>query len=241
MDLAFQDTSQVIWYPRLSRWVPLIMGGADDAASTTGDASSGDAGGRTETVADSDAGTGQAARTFTQDEVNALITREVDKAKRGKLEPSELGFASKKELEEFLTDAKAKAEAAKTEAEKALDDARKEAAEAAKAEVLPKAHEALRKAQFLVGASAAGIPADRLEKAYLLAKALDGWGEVKVEDDAVVGLNEDFFKALKEDSPFLFLDNKGGSGGDIGAGAGGQGSPAAREQTLRERYGALSR
>lgn len=238
------DSTRTATLEEWARWlgVPPVRGAEGDPPPGSGNATAGDpAGGTVTTTTDSTTNTTTPPRTFTQDEVNALLAREVDKAKRGKLDPSELGFGTKKELEEFLTEAKTRAEAAKTEQEKAIEAARKEGADAAKAELLPRVLELATKAEFKVRAVAAGVAADRVDKSYLLARALPEWEEVKIEGDTVLGLDDNFFKALKTDSPFLFEGASGNGSGDIGAGAGGGKNAAAREAELRERYGALNR
>lgn len=163
---------------------------------------------------------GGSDKTLTQDEVNRIVAREVAKAQRGKLDPSELGFESGKALKEFLDKQKEAVDQAKTDSEKAIEEAKTTAAKAAEEGVLSKANERFIKAEFVVAANKAGVsaPAD----AYVLAKTMDIWTQVELaesgDDVEVKGFDDDFFKTLKEQKPFLFA-TAGGQGGDQGAGA----------------------
>lgn len=169
-----------------------------------------------------DAGQGSDDKTLSQDQVNAIVAREVAKAQRGKLDPKELGFESGKELKEFLDKQKELADQTRSEAEKALDDAKKQATKDAEATVLTKANERITKSEFVVKASAAGVtsPAD----AYVIAKTMPIWTQVELvengDDVEVKGFDDEFFKELKEQKSFLFAAAGGQQGGsDQGAGA----------------------
>jgi hypothetical protein len=241
------------------RFYPYIMGGAPDASGEgSGDTgSSGEGIGESTEGGEGKTGEGEGSNSnttegdkvsdeekkFTQKDVNDLITKEVSKALRGKLDPKEFGYDSAKEVQEALKALKDKEEADKTEQEKALEAAIKEAKEAAKAEVLPQAQEMLVKAQFFINGSEAGISKDALEDAYALAKLHGDW-EVSVDENTqqVTGLDKKFFETLKTDKPFLFSSPEGGGApGSIGAGAGGGTGKkeADREADLRKKYPAL--
>jgi hypothetical protein len=181
---------------------------------------------------------------FTQQQVNDLLAREIGKKTRGKLDPSELGFASRKELEEFLSKAKEKTEAEKTDAEKAIEVASKAAADEATKTVLGEANSRLLLAEFKLGCAEFGIPKDRAIDAFNVVKNdPELWEGVAVSDKGVVeGLDEDFFESLEKSKPWFFQKDEttdGGGSGDIGAGAGGRGSKGNREAELKERYSAL--
>lgn len=209
---------------------PDNSGTGTDAGSSGGDATSG--------------GQGSEEKTLSQDQVNAIVAREVAKAQRGKLDPKELGFESGKALQEFLDKQKEVAEAAKDEATKALEQAKKDAADQARSEVLTRANERFIKAEFVVAANKAGVsaPAD----AYVLAKTMPIWTQVELveegDDVAVKGFDDDFFKELKEQKSFLFATASTGQGGDLGGGAPNtdkDGKNRLSEENLRERYPAL--
>jgi hypothetical protein len=187
---------------------------------------------------------GGSDKTLTQDEVNRIVAREVAKAQRGKLDPTELGFESGKELREFLDKQKEAAEAAKDEATKELEAAKKQATKDAEATILTKANERITKSEFVVKAAAAGVtsPAD----AYVIAKTMPIWTQVELveenNDVTVNGFDDAFFEEMKKEKPFLFATAGGQQGGDLGGGApnndrGGQGRLS--EDKLLKDYPAL--
>jgi ElaB/YqjD/DUF883 family membrane-anchored ribosome-binding protein len=186
---------------------------------------------------------GGSDKTLTQDEVNRIVAREVAKAQRGKLDPTELGFESGKELREFLDKQKELAEQSKDEATKELEAAKKQATKDAEATILSKANERITKSEFVVRASAAGVssPAD----AYVIAKTMPIWTQVELvengDDVEVKGFDDDFFKEMKEQKPFLFATAGAQQGGDQGAGAPNNDRSKDRfsEETLLREYPAL--
>jgi F0F1-type ATP synthase membrane subunit b/b' len=208
--------------------------GSDNPDDTPGGTGGGTSGG------DQAAGQGS-DKTFTQDEVNALIARETAKAQRGKLDPSELGFQSGKELKDFLDAAKKSADEAKTDAERQLEEAKTNAAREAEQKVLSKANSRLVAAEFKVAAKDAGVVA--LDDALVLAQKMDIWQQVELEGDddvTVKGFDASFFEELKKAKPYLFAPD-GGRGSDIGAGAGGGNAKVDKNspEELRKRYSAL--
>jgi ElaB/YqjD/DUF883 family membrane-anchored ribosome-binding protein len=191
-----------------------------------------------------DAGRGSDDKTLSQDQVNAIVAREVAKAQRGRLDPHELGFESGKELKEFLDKQKEAVNQAKSESEKALEEARTQATKDAEATVLSKANERITKSEFVVKASTAGItsPAD----AYVIAKTMPIWTQVELvengDDVEVKGFDDDFFKEMKEQKPFLFTAAGGQQGGDLGGGAPNSdrgGNTRLSEDSLLKEYPAL--
>lgn len=238
-DPATPGTTSNVWIPRTWPYItttngtnyPLIAGGAEDANSDgdgtppdTGDQGSADSQGTSED------------KVFTQEQLNAIVTREVQKAARGKLDPKELGFDSGKDLKEFLDGVKAKAESEKDESEKALEAAVKQAQDAAREEILSKANTRVLKAEFLLAAKDAGVKAGAGNDAYVLAQTMDVWQDVAIGDDGeVTGFTPEFFKELKESKPFLF---EAPVSGDIGAGAHGEGESSSDEDLL-SKYPAL--
>jgi hypothetical protein len=218
------------------RWYPYVMGGAPDAEGETGgtppagdekDDKQGDTG---------DDKSGGDEKKFTQEEVNALIAKETSKAQRGKLDPKELGFESAKALQEFLDTQKEKAEAQKTEQEKALEEAIAKATKEAETNILSKANARVIKAEFFIQAKDAGVvdPAGAFE----VAKSLKDWA-VEIDDDGVVtGLDKAFFEGLKKEKGYLFGETNDSVDG-AGAGAGGKGSVKDRNAELKQKYPAL--
>lgn len=223
-------------------WVPLIQGGAE-GDSGDGDGTSTDNDGGTSTETDDGKG-GKDDKVFTQDQLNAIVTRETQKAVRGKLDPKELGFDSAKEMKDWVDSMKAKADEAKTEDDKAREEAIETAKREATDSVLSKANERILKAEFLLAALDHNVRKEARNDAYLLAPTLDAFESVQVDEDGkVVGFDEDLFTELKEKKPYLFEpenDAGAGSGGDIGAGrrSGGD-SDSAAVAKLRETYPAL--
>lgn len=226
------------------RWYPIIRGAEGSNDSGTGDGTSADNDGGTS--ADNDGGDNKGdkkdEKLFTQDQLNAIAAREAEKAKRGKVDPKELGFDNAKEMKEYLDKAKEQADSQKSESEKALEEAVTKAKADAEAGVLSKANERVLRAEFLIAAVKAEVklPND----AFVLAQTLEDWKSVEVSDDGnVTGLDEAFFETLKEAKPFLWGEDDDGSGTDIGAGATGagkKGSVAAREEELKTKYPSLS-
>lgn len=217
-----------------------IAGGSEDANSgdtdtsgdggATGGDNSGDTSGGT-----GDGETGGEEKLLPQAQVNEIVAREVAKAQRGKLDPKELGFESAKDMKDFLDAAKKKAEDDKDENQKALETAVREAQEAAKKEVLSVANERLVKAEFIIEASKNEV--QFAEDAYALAKTLDLWEDVAIDDDGKVsGFDKKFFEDLKKAKPFLFGEKKVV---DAGAGAHGEGSGEGSIQKLAQDYPAL--
>jgi hypothetical protein len=236
------------------RFYPTISGGN---GSTEGDLGSGGEGGTgsgnsdaTSGANDGGSGSGVGAgggsdKTFTQEEVNALIARETAKAQRGKLDPSELGFESAKAMKEYLDSAKARDEAAKDDQQRKVDEAVDAAKQEAEGKVLKKANDRLVAAEFKVAAAHAGVSA--VDDALVLARTMDIWKQMEIveqgEDVVIKGFDDAFFEELKKAKPFLFASEGGGTGGsgDIGAGAGGSNSGAGgkSDEQLHKLYPAL--
>lgn len=186
-------------------------------------------------------GTQGEAKTFTQDQVNAIAAREAQKAARGKLDPKELGFDSAKDLKTFLDAQRQKETEAQTEEQKEFETKVKEAADEARNSVLSTANARLLKAEFILAANKHDLV--HAEDGFLLAQHLDEWSGVEVKEDGeVVGFDDIFFTSLKEAKPFLFKQEEGdptngSTSGDAGAGArGGTGKPN-REAELEKLYG----
>ena len=172
-----------------------------------------------------------------QDEVNAIVAREVAKAQRGKLDPKELGFESAKELKDFMDQAKQSMEAAKDESTKEFEAAVKEAREQARTEILAVANDRLIRAEFMLAAVNKGVRFG--DDAYALAKTMEGWSSVEVSDEGKVsGLDDAFFEELKTQKPYLFEEPKTAIP-DAGAGAHGAPGEKNSPQELAAKYPAL--
>lgn len=221
--------------------------GLDPASSGTGDPppdTSGTGTGTDKPDGGTDDGGQGSDKTLSQDEVNRIVAREVAKAQRGKLDPTELGFESGKALKEFLDKQKEAADEARSESEKALEEAKKQATKDAEATVLTKANERITKSEFVVKASAAGVtsPAD----AYVIAKTMPIWTQVELveenDDVTVKGFDDDFFEEMKKEKPFLFATAGGQQGQDLGGGAPNSdrgGKDRLSEDSLLKQYPAL--
>lgn len=219
--------------------LPVIAGGSEDGDNADG-TSTGNEDGTPPADGDDGKSTDE-GKTFTQEEVNALVTREVSKAARGKLDPKELGFDSAKDMKTFIDDMKSKQEADKSEEDKAKEEAIKAAADAARQEVLTVANGRLVKAEFLTAAADAGISKEARNDAYVLAQTLEDWNSVEVDDNGnVTGFDEAFFTTLKEAKPYLFATAESGVP-DVGAGRSGGGKDGnSRIRELQEAYGSMS-
>lgn len=245
MDLAYtQDSNHILGYIRPNgEFMPIIMGAAEgDPDPASGEGASGDP--TPGAAGDPTPGKGDEPKTFTQEEVNALMTKEASKAARGKLDPKELGFDSAKEMQEFIASAKERADAEKDEAQKELEKQTKEAYERGKTETLSSAKQIALRAEFTIQATKAGVvdPAG----AFLLAQAEQAWEDIQVADDgSVTGLDDAFFAAFKETKPYLFGVATPGTNGTstpkINPGAGGASSDdaAAKAAALAKAYPAL--
>lgn len=230
-------------------WYPIIAGAADDDgpgedAESVDDATEGDE----DSDADDDADdSSDDSKTFSQNDVNRLLAKERKRLRRGAADFKELGFGSKKEMDDFVKAAREKESANKDEETKereaAIAAAQKEAVDA----VLSKADRRLIKADFKVAARDAGIPSDRLDDAFALAQNLEDWQDVVVDDDGNVGgLDGDFFSTLKEQKSYLFAsdsssdDDEGDRAASAGTRSGGKGTDATSERKkLLERYPGL--
>ncbi len=243
-DSAISETAPLLYWR--GKLLPPIMGGAPDdppagdggADGTPPDAPPGDG-----TPPDTGDGKGKDGKTFTQQELNAIVTREADKAKRGLLAPKELGFDSAKEMKDWIESQKTKDEAAKTQEDKDREQAIEDAKRDAETRVLGVANERLRKAEFLSSAVDHKLRREARADAYLLAPTLEAWESVEVDDNGnVSGFDDAFFEELKEKKPFLFEPEGDGSLGDIGAGrSGGKDSNEAKLAALKQHYPILDR
>lgn len=235
-------------FPWQGQWFPVIRGGGEedsDSENTEGGTEDDDTSGGTED--DTSGGSEKDEKRFSQAELDAILARQVSKKTRGKLDPKELGFESAKELNEFVAAAKAKQGEEQTEADQALEAAKKEAADTARAEVLSKADERLIYAEFKLAASDAGIRRDAIGDAFVIAQRLgkEDWAVEVSDDGEVSGIDEDLFTTLKEKKPFLFAEDseedEDEGAGNIGARAGGKSKATAnRADELRKKYPALS-
>lgn len=224
------------------RFNPYIMGGAEDDSDSDKDKETED----TDSEKEDKTGDGTGSdkpdedKKFTQEDVTKAATAAAAKAKRGLLSPKDLGFESAKAMQDFVETMKGKEAADKTEAEKKVEEAIKEAKETAESTVLSKANERIIRAEFLLAAKEHDV--EWTDDAFAIAKSLDVW-DVTVDDEGKVsGLTDEMFEELKEKKPFLFKSDKDdddeGDANSAGHRAGG-GAKVSDETKLREAYPAL--
>lgn len=224
-------------------FVPTFAGGdgSDDTSSEGGSESDNSDGDDDSDNSSDDDDSKDDGKKFTQEEVNKILAKEKSKATRGKVNPKDYGFDSQKEFDQWVKDQKDKQDKNKSDDEKALQKAIDDATKEAESKIMSKANARLIKAEFKVAAREAGISKDALADAYVLAQTLEDWDvEVDEEKEEVVGLDDDFFKELKKQKPFLFADNNGGGSGDAGAGAGGGGGRGNKDGNVKELFPALN-
>lgn len=160
-----------------------------------------------------------AGKTFTQDELNAIVQDRLARAAKGL--PSKDELAELRKAKEKLDEIE---QAGASELEKA--NAAREKAEAKAAAALETANARLLKSQAVTELVAAGVTS--VEAAY---RALDKTGLTVADDGTVSGL-EDAIKALLEEVPAFV--GKAGSAGSADQGArGGSADQITREQLAK--------
>lgn len=155
-------------------------------------------------AAEGDEPSDETPRTFTQEEVNALATREKQQGKKaGARELLEsLGFEKPEDAQAFIKAQRDAEESAKTEAQKLADQAARDKAEAEKSRAETAAEK--RATQIERALLRAKVKDDDLEDAaYLLAKDLDA----DADADAITAAAT----TLKERRKELFEDGAAGS------------------------------
>jgi hypothetical protein len=233
------------WYDTTTttspRWIPQIRGAQEDPPSEDADTEDSDSDESADDTGDDKPD--EEERKFTQEDVNKLLAKEVDKAKRGKLDPKELGFDSRKDLETFIKSMKEKSEEEKTEAEKERETAIAAAKDEATKGVMAQSKKLVLKAEFKLMAQEHGVSVEARDDAFVIAQTLADWEHVEVSDEGeVTGLDTDFFETLKKDKPYLFAqpaDEEETTPGNIGQRASGAKKDASDERTLKEKYPAL--
>lgn len=248
-DQAFPGAIQGFWWR--GKFRPFIAGadGTEDTDSkdSSGGTDTDDKSGGTDSDKSGEGDKDKDEKKFSQAELDSLISKSKSKALRGKLDPKELGFDSRKEMEDFIAAAKDKQTEDQTESERQLEEAKTKAREEAKQEVMKPAQRIALKAEFKLACADKNIPRDRADDAFSIAQNLEEWKDVDIDDQGVVkGLDDTFFDALKESKPWLFKEegSEDKGSGDIGAGAGGgsrKSSETADETKMRETYPALRR
>lgn len=223
-------------------WFPTIMGAQDDSSSEDKETENSDS--EQDDADDTgDDKPDEAEKKFTQEDLNKVVAKELSKAGRGKLDPKELGFDTRKDLETFVTSMKEKSDEEKTEAERKQEEAINAAKEEATKGVLNKSKQLVLKAEFKLMAQEAGIGSEAREDAFILAQTLDEWKAVEVSDEGeVTGLDKDFFEELKKAKPFLYAapadDDEDQGPGNIGQRSSG-GKKKNDDEVLKQKYPAL--
>lgn len=143
---------------------------------------------------------GTQSKTFTQDELDAIVQKRV----KGTVKLKDLGFESEDEFQSWVKTKRQEDEERKSEQQKAIDAAKEEGTK----EALAKAKGIALRAQFLLAAKDAGIvnPSD----AFLIAQAAGSLADVEVDDDGgVSGLDEKFFKSFLKERQYLLASGEG--------------------------------
>lgn len=189
-------------------------------------------------------------------EFERMTKNRLDRAMKGKVDPAELGFKSKKEMEEAITAFRRSEEDKLSDQEKAIEAARKEARQEAESEIMGRANARLVKADFLAAARDRNVTAP--DDLYLIAKAEGRLDDLTVNDqDAVEGMDKSWWEELLKGRDHLVSAESGsdssppqtpGGTSDAGTRSGGgrpgtrgKGPTVERQQDLATQYPALQR
>lgn len=169
--------------------------------------------------------------TFTPEQqahIDKLIGERAVQAGRGKVDPKDLGFASKAELEAAIAAHQQTLEDAQSDQEKAVQKARKEGAEQASQELMGKANARMIKSEFVAAAANKGVVAPT--DLYLIAQAEGRFNDVTVGDaDEVVGLDDSWWEGLLKGRDHLVGESNSSStsgGSNVNGGSNGSSSQA---------------
>jgi hypothetical protein len=238
-DLTGTTDDFIYWRGQL---MPIIRGAQDPPPDSDEETPPGDENPDDTSDDKDDSKEGAKDKKFSQEDLSRVTAREVAKATRGKISPSELGFESTKDMKEWVDTQREKAKDDEEEGEKLLREAVEEAKKEARDDILSVANERILRAEFLLAAQQHDIRKGTGNDAYVLAQTLELWKEVEIDDEGKVeGFTDDFFEDLKKEKPFLFevVEDEGGSSrGDIGAGRRGAGDKG--EKDLTTKYPALT-
>lgn len=201
-----------------------------------------------------DEGASGDGRTFTQADVDSIVQERLKKATAGRVSLEEFGLKNKDELAQIIADRQAAEEKAKTEQEKALEEAKKSGRTEAEQEIMGKANARLVRSEFIAAAKDRGVidPA----ALYLIAKGEEKLSGLTINDaDEVEGLDDTYWEELLKDREYMVKTGTGGSTpppappgqkpptpGNVNAGSqGGSKVPDERRKDLLARYPALSK
>ena len=198
-------------------------------------------------------GAGEGSRTFTQEQLDAIVQERLKKATQGRVSLEEFGLKSKEELTKLLEAQKAAEEQAKSEQEKAIEEARSSGRKEAENEIMGRANARLIRSEFIAAAKDRNVVDPGA--LYLIAKGEDKLSALTVSDaDEVEGFDDAFWEDLLKDRPYLVTAPGGGqtpppgqqgqrqTPGDANAGSqGGTKVPDDRRAELAKRYPALAK
>lgn len=200
------------------------------------------------------AGASSGDKTFTQAELDAIIQDRVKKAQSGRVDLSEFGLKSKEDLQKIVQAQQAAEEQAKTDQQKAIDEAKKAGRTEAEQELMGKANARLVRSEFITAAKDRNVVDPNA--LYLIAKGEGRLDALKVtEADEVEGLDDTYWEELLKDRAYMVKEAGGGSPpppgttgqkpptpGNANAGSqGGTKAPDDRREQLLKRYPALSK
>lgn len=200
-----------------------------------------------------DTGASGGDKTFTQEQLDAIVQDRLKKATAGRISLEEFGLKSKEDLQKVLNAQKAAEEQAKSDQDKALEEAKKAGRSEAEQELMGKATARLVRSEFIAAAKDRNVvDANSL---YLIAKGEGKLDALTVTDaDEVEGLDDTYWEDLLKDRGYMVKQASGGSStppfpgqkpptpGNANAGSqGGTKAPEDRRKELLKRYPALAK
>jgi hypothetical protein len=195
-------------------------------------------------------------KSFTQEQMDAIIQDRLKKATAGRVSLEEFGLKSKDELQKLIDAQTAAEEKAKSDQDKALEEAKKAGRKEAETELMGKATARLVRSEFIAAAKDRNVVDP--SALYLIAKGEGKLDGLTVNDaDEVDGFDDAYWEELLKERPYMVKE--GSSGGSTpppppgtgqkpptpgNANAGSQGGtkvPEDRRKELLARYPALAK
>lgn len=199
-------------------------------------------------------GAGSGDKSFNQEQVDAIVQKRLAEAAKGRVALEEFGLKSKEDLQKILDAQKAAEEKAKSDQDKALEEAKKAGRTEAEAELIGKANARLVKSEFVAAAKDRNVVDPNA--LYLIAKGEGKLDALTVSDaDEVEGMSDDYWEDLLKDRQYLVKEGSGGGStpppgagtkpptpGNVNASSqGGTKVPEDRRKELLQRYPALAK
>lgn len=199
-----------------------------------------------------EAGASGDGKTFTQEQLDAIVQKRLADAAKGRVSLEEFGLKNKDELQQIIQERQAAEEKAKSEQEKALEEAKKSGRTEAEQEIMGKANARLVRSEFIAAAKDRGVidPAGL----YLIAKGEEKLTALTINDaDEVEGLDDTYWEELLKGREYMVKAGEGQTPppppgqkpptpGNVNAGSqGGSKVPDERRKDLLARYPALSK